>query len=380
MKKIPILSLTLIILFSLIGCNSSNETTETIDSTNSPTPTISTEVTDKPNNSSDESYLSDEYELPDPSTAETLTVYLTNFDDEISTKFYNDTGYKVEIVTCTSQEIQTLISDETNTTVWDVLLIDSLSSMYQLNQNEELFANWVPQNIGNILDKYLELIPDNCSYYPICSYATGVIVYNANTYTALTAPQSYDDLLDESSGYTIGFANASMDYSAYSLVSYLFNKYSDDNDLFGGYDYFNELIDEGAMSYPSNEKVIEYLETGRINIALLPETLAFSLTNSNPIFKMIYPENGTAATVQVAGISASSQNTAVAKLFIEYLLESDTQQELIQNSNSFFYEVCIDDVIETNQRRLYTINLEYTDPQWSAINEEEILYWFDYII
>lgn len=337
MKKLVAMLLTVTMLFAMTGCGASSE--EVVEDT-------------------------------------TIVVYLNDFDAVIGDMFYEATGYQVEVFVGNGAEIASRIEAEGDNPLWDVVWMDSMPSMYAMGENGQLLADWTPSNVDNLTDYYEEIVPEAGWYYPTGAHSAGLLVYNNEVYTEETAPKTFDDLLDDSKGYKIGMANPGVAAPAYPLAAWLFEEKSTDGTIDGGTDFFNQLLDQGMTVYPKNPQIVEALAGGEIDVAILQESNAYEMVNSGEPISIIWPEDGAPASVRVAGICSQSDNMEIAKLFIEFLLEAETQQTLVDLGDEGYFTPSAEGANMNDQRTADITSLVYADAAWAAAYEADIKAWF----
>ncbi|WP_409969208.1 extracellular solute-binding protein [Bengtsoniella intestinalis] len=364
MKKALSLLLALTMSLALASCASSETTTET-------TAPATTETTTAPATTE-----AVESELPDPATAAPIVVYLNDFDAVIGDAFYEATGYQVEVFVGNGAEIASRIEAEGDNPLWDVVWMDSMPSMYAMGENGQLLTNYEIENAANLTDYYAEIVPEDGRYYPTGAHSAGLLVYNTDVYTAETAPKTFDDLLNADAGYKVGMANPSVAAPAYPLVAWFMDEYRTDDSLDGGFEFFSTLLDNGMTIYPKNPQIVTALSSGEIDVAILQESNAYDMLNTGEPVALIWPEDGAPASVRVAGICAQSDNVAIAKLFIEFLLEAETQQMLVDLGDEGYFTPSVEGAYMNDQRAADNATLVYADTPWAAANEAEIKAWF----
>ncbi len=367
-KFVTTLSIATVLLV-MSGCGTTNDKKTESKTTASTIESVTTEAEIKVVNETASN-------LPDPKTADPIVVYLNDFDAVIGDLFYEETGYKVEVFVGNGAEIASRIEAEGDNPLWDVVWMDSMPSMYAMGANGQMLADWTPSNADNLTDFYSDIVPESKWYYPTGAHSAGLIVYNNEVYTEETAPKSFDDLLDNSNNYKIGMANPGVAAPAYPLAAWFFDEKSTDGSLDGGIEYFEQLLDQGMKVYPKNPQIVEGLAGGEVDVAILQESNAYSMLNSGESISIVWPDDGAPASVRVAGISSQSDNIEIAKLFIEFLLEADTQQALVDLGDEGYFSPSVVGANSNEQRTEDITSLVYADAAWAAEHEAEIKAWF----
>lgn len=304
-------------------------------------------------------------------STEPLTVYLNDFDEIIGPMFEEKTGYKLNLVTGNGAEIMSRIEAEKGNPHWDVVWMDSMPSIHQLGKNGQLLEGWAPNNVDGLTDFAKNLIPENKAYYPTGAHAASVLIYNTESIKAEDAPKTWSDLSKPGFKDIVGMADPAVAAPAYPFVAWFFN----DQGMEGGKNYFTSLLDNGAKVYPKNPNVAKALTGGEIKVAALQESNAYSMKNANEPVEIVWPEEGAPASVRVAAIQKESKNVEVAKAFIEFILDPEVQQELIDKGEESYFEPSAKGVT-TKEDREADAKLLVADPEWAAANEAEIKSWF----
>lgn len=302
---------------------------------------------------------------------EPLVVYLNDFDAVIPDLFKEATGYDVEVVVGNGAETMARIETEGDNPQWDVVWLDSMPSIYSMGQRGMLMENVEVDNAKNLKPYYQEIVPENKSYYPTGAHAAGVIAYRTDVYTEETAPKTWDDLTKAEFKDQLGMADPSVAAPAFPFVAWFFN----DRDMEGGEAYFSKLFDQGLKIYPKNPQVVQALASGEITAAALQESNAYGMVNSGEPIGIIWPEEGAPASVRVAAISAKTEQPEIAKAFVNFLLDPETQQKIIDSGDEGYFEPSAEGA-EPKADRAADAKLVYADAAWASEHEGEIKEWF----
>lgn len=305
------------------------------------------------------------------SQTEPLVVYLNDFDAIIPDLFKEATGYDVEVVVGNGAETMARIETEGDNPQWDVVWLDSMPSIYSMGQKGMLLTEWEPSNAANLTDYFKEIVPADKAYYPTGAHAAGVIAYRNDVYTEETAPKTWEDFAKEEYKDQIGMADPSVAAPAYPFVSWFF----DSKEMEGGQEFFNSLFANGLKIYPKNPQVVQALASGEISVAALQESNAYGMIASGEPISIVWPEEGAPASVRVAAISAKTEQPEVAKAFVEFLLDPETQQAIIDSGDEGYFEPSVEGVNPKADRATDT-NLVYADAAWASEHEAEIKEWF----
>ncbi|MCC8127402.1 MAG: extracellular solute-binding protein [Clostridiales bacterium] len=300
-----------------------------------------------------------------------LVVYLNDFDAVIPDMFKEATGYDVEVVVGNGAETMSRIAAEKGNPQWDVVWIDSMYDVYNLDQEGELLTGWEPENAANLTELCESLVPEDGCFYPTDIHAAGTLVYRNDEFSEEDAPRTFAELTDEKYAGKIGMADPGVAAPAYPLAAY----FMDEMGMDGGKEYFQKLFDQGLKVFPKNPQVVQALASGEISIAMLQETNAYDMLASGEPITIIWPEDGAPGSTRVAAISASTSQPEVAKAFVNFLLDADTQQQLVNTGDEGYFEASVEGVVLKAERDPQA-KLAVADVVFGAENEAEIKAWF----
>ncbi len=303
--------------------------------------------------------------------SEPLVVYLNDFDSIIPELFKEKTGYDVEVVVGNGAETLSRIEAEKSNPQWDVVWIDSMYDIYNLDKEGQLMTNVEVENAANLTDYFKDYVPEDKCFYPTGAHAAGLIVYRNDVWSEEDAPKSYDDLTDSKYANSIGMADPGVAAPAYPLAAY----FMDQKGLEEGEAWFETLFNNGLNVYPKNPQVVKALSSGEITVAMLQETNAYAMIADGEPISIVWPEEGAAASTRVAAISSSTDQPEVAKAFINFLLDPEVQQILIDEGDEGYFTPSVSGVT-TKSDRDQTAKLKAADIEFGAENEADIKAWF----
>ncbi len=302
---------------------------------------------------------------------EPLLVYLNDFDAVIPDMFKEATGYDVEVVVGNGAETMSRIEAESSNPQWDVVWLDSMYDIYNLDLDGQLMTGLEPENASGLTDFFKALVPEDKSFYPTGAHAAGVIVYRTDVYDETTAPKTFEDFTDERFKDQVGMADPGVAAPAYPLAAYFMDKLG----MEGGQEYFTTLFENGLKVYPKNPQVVQALASGEISAAILQESNAYEMVNSGEPIAIVWPEEGAPASTRVAAICAQTDQPEVAQAFVNFLLDPETQQALINLGDEGYFEASVEGVEEKADRSA-DAKLEAADTEFGAENEADIKAWF----
>jgi len=300
-----------------------------------------------------------------------LTVYLNDFDTIIGPLFEESTGYKINLVQGSGAEILSRIEAERGNPRWDVVWVDMISSIHGLGLNDMLYEDFIPSNASMLKDSFKTLVPERKWYYPTSAHASAVIVYNHDELHKNDAPRSWSMFADSKYVNAIGFSDPAIAAPAYSFVNWFFHHEGIDE----GKALMQTWFDNGLHIYPKNPNVAMALTSGQIKVAALQESNAYMLLKQNHPVSIIWPEEGSPASIRVAAISKETKKLDAAKAFVDFLLDPAIQQHIIALSDDAYHEPSIIGVEQKADRKQHA-KLLFPDTSWSYENEAEIKQWF----
>ena len=380
MKKFFAMGLSLCMAASLMACSGSGASTESASEASSTAAQESTAASTAADTESEaaidetgssEAAAESTDAAGQPEQTEPLLVYLNDFDAVIGDLFKEATGYDVEVVVGNGAETMSRIEAEKSNPQWDVVWIDSMYDVYNLSQDGSLLTDWEPENAANLTDFAKSLVPENKCFYPTGAHAAGVLVYRTDVYDETTAPKTIDDLTDPRFEGQVGMADPGVAAPAYPLAAeIMYSKGLEDGEA-----WFSTLFEQGLKVYPKNPQVVQALASGEISVALLQESNAYEMVESGEPIAIVWPEDGAPASPRVAAISASTDQEEIAKMFVNFLLDPDTQQALVNTGDEGFFEPSVNGV-EPKADRDSNAKLAVADTAWGAENEADIKAWF----
>lgn len=370
MKKVLALGLSACMMASITACSTSKTLAESTTASAQAQETKETNTAAEAAESSEEAQA-DGSSAEKPEQTEPLLVYLNDFDAVIGDMFKEATGYDVEVVVGNGAETMSRIEAEKSNPQWDVVWIDSMYDIYNLSQDGSLLTDWEPENAANLTEFSKSLVPENKCFYPTGTHAAGVLVYRNDVYDDTTAPKTIDDLTDPRFTDQVGMADPGVAAPAYPLAAEIMYE----KGMEAGQEYFSTLFSQGLKVYPKNPQVVQALASGEISVALLQESNAYEMVNSGEPITIVWPEDGAPGSTRVAAINASTDQMEIAKMFVNFLLDPETQQTLVNTGDEGYFEPSVEGV-EMKANRDPNAKLETADVAWGAEHEADIKAWF----
>ena len=135
------------------------------------------------------------------------------------------------------------------------------------------------------------------------------------------------------------------------------------------------MFDQGLKVFPKNPQVVQALASGEISVAMLQESNAYGMVENGEPVSIVWPESGAPGATRVAAISASTDQPEAAKAFVNFLLEQETQQKLVELGDEGYFEPSVEGVTLKTERDA-NAKLAVADIEFGAENEGDIKAWF----
>ncbi len=252
-----------------------------------------------------------------------LTIY-TSVPQEMADTFQKAFEEKypdveMNVYRATSGEVMTKMKTEKEAGQMssDVVWVADFSSADSL-KDLELLAPYDSPEGKEIADS----LKDPEGYYYGSRVINMVLAYN----TAIEAPASWKDLLDESLNGKVGIPSVSSG-SAFQFVGTL----AADPDF--GWDYFEQLKANGGMQFKANNDVLQRIATGEIQAGAVLDYMVADMKNQGSPVDYVIPEEGAVAVASPIALVNGSSHEETAKAFIDYVL-SEEGQELLASLNT----------------------------------------------
>lgn len=305
-KKLTALLLVLALAFSMAACG----TTTDDNSGNNTTANNTTGNTDSTGNEA-------------PSLSGTMKVvatsdsYVTLFD-----KFTEETGVTVELLSMSSGEVLSKLRAEGGTPSADLWFgggIDAFMSAKDDGLLEQV-------NFDAAADLAAEYKDADNYWFSKGITIVGFLVNNTLLGELnLTAPTSWNDLLDESYAGEIIMSNPAVSGTNYAVVNALLQTMGEEE----GWSYFEGLNNNIAYyskrgSDPSNKVISDEYAIG---ISYIDGTIEALLDEYD--VSIVYPEDGIPWVPEGVAVFKNAENVDAAKYFVEWLFSNDENLQLL---------------------------------------------------
>ena len=318
MKKTMSLVLALAMILCLAACGGTNGQNSGSGTTNNDAAVSQNDGTDA-NTASDSADTQEEVETPALSgtmkVVATSEDYVTLFD-----KFTEETGVKVELLSMSSGDVLSKLRAEGGTPSADLWFGGGIDAFMSAKDDGLL-----EQVTFDAADELADEFKDSEGYW----YSKGITIVGFllnNTLMEelnLTAPATWDDLLDSSYQGEIIMSNPAVSGTNYAVVNALLQNKEN------GWDYFTALNENIAYyakrgSDPLNKVIADEFAIG---ITYIDGTVEALLDEYD--VTIVYPEDGLPWVPEGVAVFKNAENVDAAKYFVEWLFSSDENLQML---------------------------------------------------
>ena len=318
MKKMMSLVLALAMILCLAACGGTNGQNSGSGTTNNDAAVSQNDGTDA-NTASDSADTQEEAETPALSgtmkVVATSEDYVTLFD-----KFTEETGVKVELLSMSSGDVLSKLRAEGGTPSADLWFGGGIDAFMSAKDDGVL-----EQVTFDAADELADEFKDSEGYW----YSKGITIVGFllnNTLMEelnLTAPATWDDLLDSSYQGEIIMSNPAVSGTNYAVVNALLQNKEN------GWDYFTALNENIAYyakrgSDPLNKVIADEFAIG---ITYIDGTVEALLDEYD--VTIVYPEDGLPWVPEGVAVFKNAENVDAAKYFVEWLFSSDENLQML---------------------------------------------------
>ena len=318
MKKMMSLVLALAMILCLAACGGTNGQNSGSGTANNDAAVSQNDGTDA-NTASDSADTQEETETPALSgtmkVVATSENYVTLFD-----KFTEETGVKVELLSMSSGDVLSKLRAEGGTPSADLWFGGGIDAFMSAKDDGLL-----EQVTFDAADELADEFKDSEGYW----YSKGITIVGFllnNTLMEelnLTAPATWDDLLDSSYQGEIIMSNPAVSGTNYAVVNALLQNKEN------GWDYFTALNENIAYyakrgSDPLNKVIADEFAIG---ITYIDGTVEALLDEYD--VTIVYPEDGLPWVPEGVAVFKNAENVDAAKYFVEWLFSDDENLTLL---------------------------------------------------
>jgi iron(III) transport system substrate-binding protein len=194
--------------------------------------------------------------------------------------------------------------------------------------NEELLEPFKPSFDANIKPEH----KDSAGHWYGEMLLPEVIMFNSDVLTKETAPQDWDELLDEAWADEILIRDVLPSGTMRTIYSSMIFRLGADNPD-AGFEWL-EKLDANTKEYvqdPTNLYLKMARQEGSVSVWNLQDILIQRHAQNQP-FDFVMPESGAPILVDAVGIIKGAKNMENAKLFYEFLFDPETVAQLSEET------------------------------------------------
>ncbi|OQY28572.1 MAG: hypothetical protein B6244_06590 [Candidatus Cloacimonetes bacterium 4572_55] len=184
----------------------------------------------------------------------------------------------------------------------------------------------------NILYQYTTPEKDNLAfgndahnYYYGARLMTVIIAFSSDRVYGEDVPTSWEDLLKPRFSGKIAIADPLTSGTSFDAVAALKDKF--------GWEYFEELFENGVTVMKNNSKVNDAVLNGVVDVGITLDYMARERHASGEPIQLVYPKDGLVVVPSPIAITYSSNNKAGAKAFMDYILSANGQEQMVNLGN-----------------------------------------------
>jgi len=147
-----------------------------------------------------------------------------------------------------------------------------------------------------------------------------VIGYNTDLVSAAEAPKSFRELTAPKWKDQVVFVDPTQSGTALVSTYALAQKY--------GWEYWEQMRDNGAVNGGGNSSVETKLATGEFKVAIILEENLLKIKDRGEPVEIVYPEDGCVIIPSPIGILSTTQNPEAAKAVVDWWLSEEGQQAI----------------------------------------------------
>lgn len=198
----------------------------------------------------------------------------------------------------------------------DVLMVAD-PSYYLFLKDKNLLLSYKPKDFDAVaVDK------DTKDFtYTGVRISNVIIAYNTKLVTAAEAPKSFKDLTDPKWKGQVVLVDPTQSGTALNSTFALSTKY--------GWQYYEQLKANGAVSGGGNSAVEKKLISGEFKVAMILEENILKVKDRGEPVDLVYPADGVIIIPSPIGIFASTQNPEAAKAVTDWWLSKDGQNAVV---------------------------------------------------
>jgi iron(III) transport system substrate-binding protein len=152
-----------------------------------------------------------------------------------------------------------------------------------------------------------------------------VIMYNKKLVSEAEKPKSWKDVLNPRWKGKVAYADATKSGSSYTLLVTWLTIYGKNE---AGWKFVEDLLRQCKV-LPKSSMTYQGVANGEYPIGLTFEQAAFDYLKGGAPIGLIYPEEGTAITLDGSAIIKNAPHPNAAKLFLDFTVSKEMQQVMV---------------------------------------------------
>ncbi|WP_067726802.1 ABC transporter substrate-binding protein [Oceanobacillus damuensis] len=195
----------------------------------------------------------------------------------------------------------------------DLLLVADAVTFEGLKE-QDLLMEYVSPETEAIPEEFVD---EDGTYTGTKIMATGIAV---NTENVSEMPASWDVLASEEAADQVVMPSPLYSGAAAYNLGVITR-----NEAFG-WEYYEGIKANNPMITEGNGAVIENVASGQKTYGMVVDYLASRAANDGSPVELVYPEEGVPVITEPIGIMANTQEEAIAKAFVDFVLSEEGQQ------------------------------------------------------
>lgn len=359
MKKILAVLVAAMMIFTLVGCQSTDDQANVPNS--NPTPEV---------NPTSDVYEGDGWSsanyTPDMKGT-TMNLYgVTDSVRPILDAFEADTGIKVEHLTMKNGEILQRLENEADSGVVIADLWFTGGADTFINAAEkDLLIPYESAN-GQDLDPSMK-DPNHFWYGTSLTLVNWVVNKDLIQEKGLKMPETWEDLLQEGLQGEVSMPDPASSGTAYNVVSAILQVKGEET----GWAYLDQLIGQVPFFTARGSDPANLVVNGEAIVGINASNGDRELEMNNPHIQLVYPTDGTGWWPQPVAIVKGTQHEEAAKVFIDWILSPKGMETIANTRNAAVARTDVsipEGIVDIKQ-----ISLFPTDFQANALKRDAIL-------
>ena len=250
-----------------------------------------------------------------------VVIYTANqleSEQQLAKKFNQSfPGIKIEIVRAPGSRLIARIDAEASSGKLGADIIE-FSDSGLAKSYEKLFADYAPANAS----KYpAEIRAISSKMWPKTAWGY-VLAYNKEL--VKSPPRSWADLTKPEFKEKLGWIPAGAGGTTWTLAMFQRQKLGENE--------WKNLAAKQPVMHPSDSPLLAALIRGEARVAPLKTNSIIPPMKEGAPIGIIYPSDGVPMTVSVAGISATAAHPKAARLYLDWILSEEGQNEWVKTS------------------------------------------------